>query len=71
VAGHAKTLFELESRGPVEAKHERTHEMFFLNRLRPELSRDDAGLEPNESFVAEYNRLTRRPSAELLQDLSP
>jgi adenylate cyclase len=33
VAGHAKALFELEPRGPVQAKHERTHEMFFLNRL--------------------------------------
>jgi adenylate cyclase len=71
VAGHAKPLFELEPRGPVEAKHERTHEMFFLNRLRRELSSDAAGLEPNESFVAEYERLTRRPPAQLLQDLSP
>jgi hypothetical protein len=32
VAGHAKALIELEPRGPMEAKHERTHEMFFLNR---------------------------------------
>ena len=28
-----KKLFELEPRGPIAAKHERTHEMFFLNRL--------------------------------------
>jgi class 3 adenylate cyclase len=71
VAGHAKTLFELEPRGPVEAKHERTHEMFFLNRLKEEFSRDQAGCHPNESFAAEYDRLTRRPPAQLLQDLSP
>ena len=69
VAGHAKTLFELEPRGPVEAKHERTHEMVFVNRLKPEFSRDDAGLEPNEDFAAEYDRLTRcPPSGRLLQD---
>jgi adenylate cyclase len=58
VAGHAKALFELEPRGPVEAKHERSHEMFFLNRLKPEFSRDPAGHRPNESFAAEYGRLT-------------
>ena len=65
VAGHAKALFELEPRGPVEAKHERTHEMFFLNRLKEEFSRDQAGCRPNESFAAEYDRLTRRPPAQL------
>jgi len=70
VAGHAKTLFDLEPRGPVEAKHERTHEMFFLNRLRQEFSRDQAGRLPNESFAAECDRLTRRPSTQLMQDSS-
>jgi adenylate cyclase len=58
VAGHANALFDLEPRGPVEAKHERSHEMFFLNRLKPEFSRDPAGHRPNESFAAEYGRLT-------------
>jgi class 3 adenylate cyclase len=67
VAGHAKTLFELEPRGPVEAKHERTHEMFFLNRLKQEFSRDQAGYQPNESFVAEHDRLTRPSPARLMQ----
>ncbi len=71
VAGHAKPLFELEPRGPVEAKHERSHEMFFLNRLREEFSHDQAGCRPNESFAAEYDRLTRRPPGQLLQDFSP
>jgi class 3 adenylate cyclase len=56
VAG-VKKLFELEPRGPIAAKHERTHEMFFLNRLRPEFSRDAEGRMPNESFVAECNQL--------------
>jgi hypothetical protein len=58
VAGRAKTLFELEPRGPVEAKHERTHEMFFLNRLKHQFSRDEAGQWPNESFASEYGGLT-------------
>jgi adenylate cyclase len=71
VAGHAKALFELEPRGPVEAKHERTHEMFFLNRLKEEFSRDHGGCAPNESFAAEYERLTRRPPTQLLRDFSP
>jgi len=34
--------------------------MFFLNRLKPEFSRDPAGRRPNESFAAEYERLTGR-----------
>jgi class 3 adenylate cyclase len=68
VAGHAKALFELEPRGPVEAKHERSHEMFFLDRLKPEFSRDPAGHRPNENFVAEYDRLTGGLPAQLMQD---
>jgi adenylate cyclase len=71
VAGHAKALFELEPRGPVEAKHQRTHEMFFLNRLKPEFSSDQDGQQPNGSFAAEYDRLTGRSPAQLLQDLAP
>jgi adenylate cyclase len=68
VAGHAKALFELEPRGPVEAKHERTHEMFFLNRLKPEFSSDQDGQQPNESFADEYDRLTGRSPPQPMQD---
>jgi adenylate cyclase len=39
------------------AKHERAHEIFFLNRLKPELSRDPEGRVPNEKLAAECNRL--------------
>src|SRR5271157_3349674 len=53
VAGHVKTLFELEPRGPVETKHNRKPEMFFLDRLKREYSRDADGRMPNEKFVAE------------------
>jgi len=57
VAGHVRTLFELEPRGSIVAKHERAHEMFFLNRLKPEFSRDPEGRMPNENFTTECNRL--------------
>jgi class 3 adenylate cyclase len=57
VAGNVKTLFELEPRGAIETKHDRRLEMFFLNRLKPEFSRDPDGRMPNEKFVAECNRL--------------
>ncbi len=55
--GHAKTLFELEPRGPIVAKHDKAHEMFFLNRLKPEFSRDAEGRAPNPAFAAESSRL--------------
>jgi adenylate cyclase len=57
VAGHVKTLLELEPRGPIVAKHGSVHQTFFLNRLKPELSRDPEGRPPNPSFAAECNRL--------------
>jgi class 3 adenylate cyclase len=57
VAGNVKTLFELEPRGAIETKHNRRLEMFFLNRLKPEYSRDADGRTPNERFVAECQRM--------------
>ena len=57
VAGHVQGLFEMEPRGPIEAKHERAHEMFFLNGLKTEYSRSGDGRLPNDNFLAEYNRL--------------
>jgi hypothetical protein len=50
-------LFELEPRGPIEAKHDRAHEMFFLNRLKAEYSWSEDGRLPNDNFLAEYKRL--------------
>ena len=57
VAGHVQGLFELEPRGAVEAKHERTHEMFFLHGLKRQYSRNGDGHLPNHHFLAEYHRL--------------
>ena len=51
------TVFELEPHGPITAKHERAHEMYFINRLKPEFSRDSEGRAPNEHFLAKCNRL--------------
>jgi hypothetical protein len=47
----------LEPRGAIETKHNRRLEMFLLNRLRPEYSRDADGRKPNEIFVTECDRL--------------
>ena len=55
IAGYA--LFEVEARGPIAAKHDRAHEMFFLDRLKPEFSCDPEGRTPNQAFAAECNRL--------------
>ncbi|MBR0855380.1 adenylate/guanylate cyclase domain-containing protein [Bradyrhizobium liaoningense] len=57
VAGHVHGLFELESRGPIEAKHQRAHEMFFLNGFKKEYSRNGDGHLPNDHFLTEYNRI--------------
>ncbi len=57
VAGHVRSLFELEPRGPIQTKHHRSLEMFFLNRLKSDLSRDAEGRLPNEKFAAECSRL--------------
>jgi adenylate cyclase len=57
VAGHVHGLFDLEPRGRIEAKHERTHEMFFLNGLKQEYSRNGDSHLPNDNFLAEYYRL--------------
>jgi class 3 adenylate cyclase len=63
VAGRVKGLFELEPRGSVEAKHGRRLDMFFLKRLRSDLSRDPEGRLPNEKFAAECDRLASGFSA--------
>jgi class 3 adenylate cyclase len=57
VAGHVKSLFELEPRGSIDTKHGRPLQMFFLNRLLPDLSHDAEGRLPNEKFAIERDRL--------------
>ena len=43
-------LFETESRGSVQVKHIGAIDMYFLNRIRPDLSADSDGYIPNDAF---------------------
>ena len=52
-----QTLLELEPRDFIEAKHGRALEIFLLNHLKPECSRNQETRQPNEAFAAEYDRL--------------
>jgi adenylate cyclase len=47
---HIKGRFETEPRGAVEVKHKGLVNMYFLNRVKPELSSDPAGTMPNDRF---------------------
>lgn len=62
-------LFELEPRGRIEAKHERKHELFFLNRLNRRFSNDPDGHRPNERFAGEHGRLITWSPAQLPQGI--
>lgn len=43
-------LFETEPRGRVEVKHMDTLDMYFLDRIKPDLSADAEGCLPNDRF---------------------
>lgn len=45
-----KDYFECEYRGKIPAKHKGEIDMYFVNRLKPEYSADDAGFVPNAAF---------------------
>lgn len=45
-----KDYFECEYRGKIPAKHKGEIDMYFVNRLKPEYSDDDAGFVPNAAF---------------------
>lgn len=61
-----KDFFECEYRGKVPAKNKGEFEMYFVNRIRAELSRDAAGLKPNEAFMKLYRHLSQSQSLSLL-----
>ena len=52
-----KDFFDCEFRGKVAAKNKGEIDMYFVNRIRRELSVDAQGLMPNERFVDLYGRL--------------
>ena len=60
VARRVEPFFELESRGSIPVKHERMHRMYFLNRSKPEFSRDHDGarLDENSATYLRLNAVT-------------
>jgi adenylate cyclase len=57
VFNRVRTLFEMESRGVIEAKNKGSLPMYFLTRIKPQMSRDEFGYLPNEAFHHEAARL--------------
>ncbi len=51
-----KEFFDCEFRGRVAAKHKGEIDMYFVNRIRPELTRNGDGKTPNEKFMYLYNK---------------
>lgn len=51
-------LFQCEARGPVEVKGKGFLNMYFLRRIKPEYSRDAAGLVPNDDFLERRREIT-------------
>lgn len=54
-----KDFFECEPRGEIEAKNIGKVPMYYLNRIKPELSEDSEGLIPNRLFIRDYNFLAK------------
>jgi len=55
-----KDFFECESRGNIQTKYTGDIPMYYVKRIRAELSEDDEGLFPNRLFIREYNSLIRK-----------
>ena len=55
-----KDFFDCEFRGKIAAKHKGEIDMFFVNRIRGDLSLDATGHEPNGRFLELYARLEAR-----------
>jgi len=52
---YVKDFFECTYRGKVPAKHKGEVDMYFVERIKPELSNDDDGFVPNILFKEKYN----------------
>lgn len=52
-----KDFFECDYRGKIEAKNHGKIDMYFVNRLKTEYSKDSQGLIPNDHFISLVNRL--------------
>jgi len=58
VHARVKSLFNCEPRGSVEAKNKGRLDMFYLQRIKPELSQDAAGFVGNVAFGPEAEKLS-------------
>jgi predicted metal-dependent HD superfamily phosphohydrolase len=54
---YVKEFFVCERRGKVRAKNKGEIDMFFVERIKPELSSDKEGIEPNEEFLKRLNTI--------------
>ncbi len=52
-----KDYFDCEYRGKIEAKNVGKIDMYYVNRLLPEFSKDELGLIPNDEFKSMVNKL--------------
>jgi hypothetical protein len=52
-----KDFFECENRGEIAAKNKGNIEMYFVHRLKKQLSFDPLGLLPNAQFNAVYSAI--------------
>ncbi|MDX1957837.1 MAG: adenylate/guanylate cyclase domain-containing protein [Leptospiraceae bacterium] len=53
----AKYFFEFEPRGKIKAKNKEEMNMYFLKRIRKDLSKDNEGRIADERFINLYNQL--------------
>jgi class 3 adenylate cyclase len=58
-----KDFFEFTYRGKVQAKNKGAIDMYYVERIKPELSSDAYGRVPNEKFYALLNEYSRQPVA--------
>lgn len=54
---HVKEFFECEYRGAIKVKNKGPIDMFFVNRIHPELSSDEEGRTPNPRFWEQYSNI--------------
>jgi len=52
-----KDLFEYDYRGKVPAKNKGEIEMYFVNCIKSDLSKDDENRVPNDEFWGKYKSL--------------
>ncbi len=56
---YVKYLFKCEYRGMIQAKNKGEVKMYFVNRIKPEYSADQEGIEPNKKFIGIYEEIKK------------